>query len=88
MLQEGSAFKGLQTVVYRKQAVDDASDVCYAYNVYNTDNEIRVTLSFLIRCLENLLPLYGKNGVRVVWLSLIHILISRERLSACLHVDP
>ena len=40
LLQEGSAFKGLQTVVYRKQAVDDASDVCYAYNVYNTDNEL------------------------------------------------
>ena len=40
LLQEGSAFKGLQTVVYRKQAVDDAYDVCYAYNVYNTDNEL------------------------------------------------
>ncbi len=40
LLQEGSAFKGLQTVVYRKQAVDDADDVCYAYNVYNTDNEL------------------------------------------------
>mgnify|MGYP000715437178 FL=1 len=40
LLQEGSAFKGLQTVVYRKQAVDDASDICYAYNVYNTDNEL------------------------------------------------
>ena len=40
LLQEGSAFKGLQTVVYRKQAVDDAYDVCYAYNVYNTDYEL------------------------------------------------
>ena len=40
LLQEGSAFKGLQTVVYRKQAVNDAYDVCYAYNVYNTDNEL------------------------------------------------
>jgi len=40
LLQEGSAFKGLQTVVYRKQAVNDANDVCYAYNVYNTDNEL------------------------------------------------
>ena len=40
LLQEGSAFKGLQTVVYRKQAVDDASDICYAYNVYNTDDEL------------------------------------------------
>ena len=40
LLQEGSAFKGLQTVVYRKQAVDVAYDVCYAYNVYNTDNEL------------------------------------------------
>ena len=40
LLQEGSAFKGLQTVVYRKQAVNDADDVCYAYNVYNTDNEL------------------------------------------------
>ena len=40
LLQEGSAFKGLQTVVYRKQAVDDDDDVCYAYNVYNTDNEL------------------------------------------------
>jgi hypothetical protein len=40
LLQEGSAFKGLQTVVYRKQAVDDASDIFYAYNVYNTDNEL------------------------------------------------
>ena len=40
LLQEGSAFKGLQTVVYRKQAVNDDNDVCYAYNVYNTDNEL------------------------------------------------
>ena len=40
LLQEGSAFKGLQTVVYRKQAVNDACGVCYAYNVYNTDNEL------------------------------------------------
>ena len=40
LLQEGSAFKGLQTVVYRKQAVDDLKDICYAYNVYNTDNEL------------------------------------------------
>ena len=40
LLQEGSAFKGLQTVVYRKQAVNDANDVCYAYNVYNADNEL------------------------------------------------
>ena len=40
LLQEGSAFKGLQTVVYRKQALNDAKDVCYAYNVYNTDNEL------------------------------------------------
>ena len=40
LLQEGSAFKGLQTVVYRKQALNDANDVCYAYNVYNTDNEL------------------------------------------------
>ena len=40
LLQEGSAFKGLQTVVYRKQAVNDDNDVCYAYNVCNTDNEL------------------------------------------------
>ena len=40
LLQEGSAFKGLQTVVYRKQAKDDNSDVCYAYNVYNADNDL------------------------------------------------
>ena len=40
LLQEGSAFKGLQTVVYRKQAVNDDNDVCYAYNVYNTDKEL------------------------------------------------
>ena len=39
----------------------------YFFLVSKADNEIRVTLSFLIRCLENLLPLYGKNGVRVVW---------------------
>ena len=40
LLQEGSAFKGLQTVVYRKQAKDDNNDVCYAYNVTNADNEL------------------------------------------------
>ena len=40
LLQEGSAFKGLQTVVYRKQHIDDNDDVRYAYNVYNADNEL------------------------------------------------
>ena len=39
LLQEGSAFKGLQTVVYRKQAVDDAEDVCKAYDIYWMENE-------------------------------------------------
>lgn len=39
----------------------------YFFLVSKADNEIRVTLSFLFSCLENLLPLYGKNGVRVVW---------------------
>ena len=39
LLQEGSAFKGLQTVVYRKQAVDDASDICKAYDIYWMENE-------------------------------------------------
>ena len=39
LLQEGSAFKGLQTVVYRKQAVDDYSDVCKAYDIYWQENE-------------------------------------------------
>ena len=33
----------------------------YFFLVSKADNEIRVTLSFLIRCLENLLPLYGKK---------------------------
>ncbi|MCD7926223.1 MAG: DUF4988 domain-containing protein [Bacteroides sp.] len=39
LLQEGSAFKGLQTVVYRKQAVDDWDDVCKAYDIYWQENE-------------------------------------------------
>ena len=34
LLQEGSAFKGLQTVVYRKQHVDDINDICKAYDIY------------------------------------------------------
>lgn len=40
LLQEGSAFKGLQTVVYRRQAHDDANDVCYAYNIKTVDNDL------------------------------------------------
>lgn len=40
LLQEGSAFKGLQTVVYRRQAHDDASDVCYAYNINTVDGDL------------------------------------------------
>ena len=39
LLQEGSAFKGLQTVVYRKQTVDDWYDVCKAYDIYWQENE-------------------------------------------------
>ncbi len=39
LLQEGSAFKGLQTVVYRKQNVNDANDVCKAYDIYWQENE-------------------------------------------------
>ena len=39
LLQEGSAFKGLQTVVYRKQAVDDLYDICRAYDIYWLENE-------------------------------------------------
>ena len=40
LLQEGSAFKGLQTVVYRRQAHDDAGDVCYAYNINTVDGDL------------------------------------------------
>ena len=39
LLQEGSAFKGLQTVVYRKQAVDDNGDICTAYDLYRMKNK-------------------------------------------------
>ncbi len=34
LLMEGSAFNGLQTIVYRKQAADDVSDYVTAYQLY------------------------------------------------------
>ncbi|NVK94511.1 hypothetical protein HU824_15215 [Bacteroides sp. L10-4] len=34
LLMEGSAFNGLQTIVYRKQAADDARDYAVAYQLY------------------------------------------------------
>ncbi len=34
LLMEGSAFNGLQTIVYRKQAADDANDYAVAYQLY------------------------------------------------------
>ena len=34
LLMEGSAFNGLQTIVYRKQAADDNNDYAVAYQLY------------------------------------------------------
>ncbi|MCR6508900.1 DUF4988 domain-containing protein [Bacteroides sp. KH569_7] len=34
LLMEGSAFNGLQTIVYRKQAADDKNDYAVAYQLY------------------------------------------------------
>ena len=36
---EGSAFNGLQTIVYRKQAADDKNDYAVAYQLYYPQNE-------------------------------------------------
>ena len=39
LLMEGSAFNGLQTIVYRKQAADDKNDYAVAYQLYYPQNE-------------------------------------------------
>ena len=36
---EGSAFNGLQTIVYRKQAKDDMEDIVYAYLLKYKDKD-------------------------------------------------
>lgn len=39
LLMEGSAFNGLQTIVYRKQATDDMNDIVYAYLLKYKDKD-------------------------------------------------
>ena len=39
LLMEGSAFNGLQTIVYRKQAKDDMEDIVYAYLLKYKDKD-------------------------------------------------
>ena len=39
LLMEGSAFNGLQTIVYRKQSVDDVRDIAYAYLLKYKDKD-------------------------------------------------
>ncbi|WP_304954135.1 PL29 family lyase N-terminal domain-containing protein [uncultured Bacteroides sp.] len=39
LLMEGSAFNGLQTIVYRKQAADDNNDYAVAYQLYYPQDE-------------------------------------------------
>ena len=39
LLMEGSAFNGLQTIVYRRQTPDDISDFVTAYQLYYEQNE-------------------------------------------------
>ena len=39
LLMEGSAFNGLQTIVYRKQSVDDFRDIVYAYLLKYKDKD-------------------------------------------------
>ncbi|WP_278701671.1 PL29 family lyase N-terminal domain-containing protein [Phocaeicola sartorii] len=39
LLMEGSAFNGLQTIVYRKQSVDDIRDIAYAYLLKYKDKD-------------------------------------------------
>ena len=39
LLMEGSAFNGLQTIVYRKQAKDDINDIVYAYLLKYKDKD-------------------------------------------------
>ena len=43
---EGSAFNGLQTIVYRKQAADDANDYAVAYQLYYPQNDTDVDTLF------------------------------------------
>ena len=46
LLMEGSAFNGLQTIVYRKQAADDANDYAVAYQLYYPQNDTDVDTLF------------------------------------------
>ena len=46
LLMEGSAFNGLQTIVYRKQAADDANDYAVAYQLYYPKNNTEVDTLF------------------------------------------
>lgn len=65
LLQEGSAFKGLQTVVYRKQAVDDAEDVCKAYDIYWMEMK-EVLTQIRMSCLHLFLLMLHSRYIRVI----------------------
>ncbi|WP_106830871.1 PL29 family lyase N-terminal domain-containing protein [Parabacteroides pacaensis] len=45
LLQEGSAFKGLQSIVYRKKTADDARDFVYATSLYSDIKGEKVVLA-------------------------------------------